>query len=156
MREYHVYSNTVSWKPYVGQKITFKREHNNPYNKFAVAGKVTVKGKAGLIAVGHVLRELSQYIWFSIGEGPKFEAEVHKEIPIASSLVQGDLEIPLKVSVMWDEVAKVKEVEYPLTGEYVDDSKNILQELGIEEDEDDDNHVEFQTKIDDNEDIQML
>ena len=152
MREYHVYSNTVSWKPYVGQKITFKREYNNPYNKFAVAGKVTVKEKAGLIAVGHVLRELSRYIWFSIGEGPKFEAEVYKEIPIASSLVQGDLEIPLKVSVMWDEVAKVKEVEYPLTGEYVDDSKNILQELGIEEDD----HVEFQTKIDDNEDIQML
>ena len=26
LRGYHVYSNTVSWKPYVGQKITFKRE----------------------------------------------------------------------------------------------------------------------------------
>ena len=27
---YHVYSNTAKWKPYVGQKIKFKREHNNP------------------------------------------------------------------------------------------------------------------------------
>ena len=64
---------------------------------------------------------------------------------MTSPLVQGGLEIPIKVSVTWDEseklsilLAKVKGVEYPLTGEYVDDSKNILQELGIEEDEDDD------------------
>ena len=79
---------------------------------------------------------LSRYIWFSIGERAKFEAEVLKEKPMASPLVQGGLEIPIKVSVTWDEpeklsvsVAKVKEVEYPLTAEYVDDSKNILQEL---------------------------
>ena len=64
---------------------------------------------------------------------------------MTSPLVQGGLEILIKVSVTWDEpeklsilVAKVNGVEYPLTGEYVDDSKNILQELGIEEDEDDD------------------
>ena len=50
----------------------------------------------------------------------------------------------------------MKEIEYPLTREYVDDSKNILQELGIEEDEDDDDDVEFQTETVDNEDIQML
>ena len=68
--------------------------------------------------------------------------------------------IPIKVSVTWNEpqklsilVAVVKQVEYPLTGEYVDDSKNILQELGIEEDDED---VEIQTEIFDNEDIQML
>ena len=82
---------------------------------------------------------------------------------MASPLVQGGLEIPVKISVTWDEpeklsvlVAKVKEVEYPLTGEYVDDSKNILQELGIEEDEDGDDDVESQTETVDNEDIQML
>ena len=82
---------------------------------------------------------------------------------MASPLVQGGLEIPVKISVTWDEpeklsilVAKVKEVKYPLTGEYVDDSKNILQELGIEEDEDDHDDVEFQTKTVGNEDIQML
>ena len=139
-------------KLYVGQKITFKREHNNPYDKFAVTGKVMMKGKIGLIVVGHLPRELSRYIWFSIGEGAKFEAEVHKEKPMASPLVRGELEIPIKVSVRWDEpgklsilVAKVKEVEYPQTGEYVDDSKNSLEELGIEGDEDDDDDVEFQT-----------
>ena len=53
-------------------------------------------------------------------------------------------------------MAKVKEVEYPLTREYVDDTKNILQKLGIEEDEDNDDNVEFQTERVKNEDIQML
>ena len=72
---------------------------------------------------------------------------------MASPLVQDGFEIPIKVSVTWDEpeklsilVAKVKEVEYPLTGEYVDDSKNILQELGVEEDEDDDDNVKLLTE----------
>ena len=122
-----------------------------------------IKGKIGLVVVGHVPRELSRYIWFSIGAWAKSDADVHKEKPMASPLVQGGLEIPIKVSVTWNEpeilsilVAKVKEVEYPLTGEYVDNSKNILQELGIEEDEDDDDDVEFQTEKVDNEDIQML
>ena len=122
-----------------------------------------MKGKIGLIVVGLVPREHSRYIWFSIREGPKFEAEVHKEKPMASPLVQGGLEIPIKVSVTWDEpeklsilVAKVKEVEYPMTAEHVDDSKNISKELGIEEDEDGDDDMEFQTETVVNEDIQML
>ena len=122
-----------------------------------------MKGKIGLIVVGLVPRERSRYIWFSIREGPKFEAEVHKEKPMASPLVQGGLQIPIKVSVTWDEpgklsilVAKVKEVEYPMTAEHVDDSKNISKELGIEEDEDGDDDMEFQTETVVNEDIQML
>ena len=82
---------------------------------------------------------------------------------MASPLVQGGLKILIKVSVTYDEpgklpilVAKVKEVEYPLTGDYVDDSKNILQELEIDKDEDDDDDAKFQIEIVDNEDIQML
>ena len=42
-----------------------------------------MKGRIGLLVAGHVPRELSQYIWFSIGEGTKFEAKVHKEKPMA-------------------------------------------------------------------------
>ena len=79
---------------------------------------------------------------------------------MAPPVVQVGLEIPIKVSVTWDEpeklsilVAKLKEVEYPLTGEYVDDSKDILQELGIEEDEDNDKDVEFQMETVENKDI---
>ena len=41
------------------------------------------------LVVGHIPRELSHYLWFSIREGPKFEADVHKEKPMVSPLVQG-------------------------------------------------------------------
>ena len=39
----------------MGQKFTFKREHD----KFADAGKTMLKRKIGL--VGHITRELSRY-----------------------------------------------------------------------------------------------
>ena len=144
LRGYHVYSNTVGWKPYVQEKIILKREHKNPLDKFAVAGKVTMKGKIGLIIVGHVPRQLSRYMWYSIQEGTKYDAEVHKKTHMASPLLQGGLEIPMKVTVTWNEpeklsmlVVKVQAVEYPLIGECVDDSKKFLHELGIEGDEED-------------------
>ena len=50
----------------------------------------------------------------------------------------------------------MREVEYLLIVEYVDDSKNILQELGTEENEDDDDDVEFKKETVDNEVIQTL
>ena len=53
LRGFHVYHNTVNWKPYVKEKITLKRELDNKHNKFAVAGRVTMRGKFGWIVVGH-------------------------------------------------------------------------------------------------------
>ena len=29
LRKFNVYSNTVNWKPHIGQKISFKRKHNS-------------------------------------------------------------------------------------------------------------------------------
>ena len=59
---------------------------------------------------------------------------------MASPLLQGGLEIPIKVTVTWNEpaklsvlVAKVQAVEYPLIGEYVDDSKKFYMNLGSRE-----------------------
>ena len=34
LRGFHVYSNTVNWKPHNGQKVNFKQECKNPYDKF--------------------------------------------------------------------------------------------------------------------------
>ena len=174
LRGYHVYSNNVGWKSYVPEKIKLKREHKNPHDKFAVAGKVTMKGKIGLIVVGYVPREVSQYVWYSIQEGAKYDVEVHKNTPMASPLLQGGLEIPIKVTVTWNEpeklsilVVKVQAVEHLLIGEHVDDSKKILPELGIKADEEDgendddsdcevdDEDVEIQAGTVVNEDIEM-
>ena len=64
---------------------------------------------------------------------------------MASPLLQGGLEIPIKVSVTWDclgklsiLVAKVKDVQYPITGQYIDSSKDIPHDLGVENDEESD------------------
>ena len=87
LRGYHVYSNTVGWKSYVQEKIIIKGEHRNPHDKYAVACKVTIKGKIGLIVVGHLSRKLSRYVWYSIQEGAKSDVEVHKKTPMASPLL---------------------------------------------------------------------
>ena len=145
LRGYHVYHNTVNWKPYVKEKIALKREHNNEHDKFAVARRVTMRGRFGWIVVGHIPKELSRYVWYSIQEGVKYDVEVYKKKPMPSPLLQGGLEIPIKVSVTWDcleklsiLVAKVKDVQYPITGEYIDSSKDILHDLGVENDEESD------------------
>ena len=130
--------------------MTLKREHNNRHNKFQ------------LLESSHTKRGLLIYLVF-YWRRAKFEVEIHKEKLMASPLVPHGLEISLKVWVTWDEpekfsvlVAEVKELEYPLTREYVHDLKDILQEQGIEEDEYDDDYVEFQVEAVDDEDFQML
>ena len=59
LRGFGVYSNTVNWKPHIGQKISFKREYKNNYDKFAVASKTLLKGRIGAVTIGHIPRELS-------------------------------------------------------------------------------------------------
>ena len=58
-------------------------------------------------------------------------------------LIKGELEIPINVKVTWAQEekllkfkAKVEEVKYPMTGEDNDDSKSILNETGVHNDED--------------------
>ena len=50
--------------------------------------------------------------------------------------MQGGLKIPIRVKVVWPLVeklsiciTKVEEIKYPVTREYVDDSKEILKDL---------------------------
>ena len=122
LRGFHLYSNTINWKLCNWHKLTFKGEHKNPYNKFAVAGKTLLKGKTKLIIVRHVPRELSRYIWCVIQEGAKLETEVHDLKPALSPLLQCELEIPIKLLVAWDSlknlsilVDEMREVEYSIT-----------------------------------------
>ena len=74
LRSFHVYSNTGNWRPYVGQKIPFEREHSNPHDRFVVAGNIMFEGKIAPVTVGHVPRELVRNVWYAIMEGEKFEA----------------------------------------------------------------------------------
>ena len=62
---------------------------------------------------------------------------------MASLLIQGGLEIPIKLTVKWDSSEcmeileeKVKEVEYPKAELYKESSKDILNEVGVKIDDD--------------------
>ena len=62
---------------------------------------------------------------------------------MASLLIQGGLEFPIKLTVKWDSSAcmeilkeKVKRVEYPIAGKYINSSKDILNELCVKIDDD--------------------
>ena len=59
LRGFHVYRS--SWKPYVKQKIEFRKEKNNHYDKYAVAGYTKFPGKVVLCVVGHMPQEISCY-----------------------------------------------------------------------------------------------
>ena len=68
--------------------------------------------------------------------GETIRTTVHNTKVKPSPLVQDGLEIPVRVKVVWPLVekfsiyiTKVEEIKDPITGEYVDDSKEILKEL---------------------------
>ena len=83
--------------------------------------------------------------------------------PRPSPLVQGGLEIQIKVKVVWSQVeklsiyrGKVEEVKYPMIGEYVDDSKEILKELGGLDEDDDDELEEDENGTTKENDLQII
>lgn len=76
LRGFHVYSTTKGWKPYLQEKITFKREHDNVHDRFAVSGLATLRGRLAPVVVGHIPRELSRYVWYALEKGAKFTGEV--------------------------------------------------------------------------------
>ena len=136
LRGFHVYSTTKGWKPYLKQKITFKIEHNNIHDRFAVSGSVTLRGTLAPVVVSHVPRELSRYVWYALGKGAKFTGEVISVKAKRSPLVQGGLEIPVSVVVQWSDARslailkeKTEEVSYSIEKDNVDDSKSILSEI---------------------------
>ena len=95
-------------------------------------------------------------------EGAKFEAVVHQEKEKPSPLVQGGLEIIIKVKVTWQSqekltilAAKVSEIAYPVDAGYKDDSKEILKVLQVEEEYGDDKE-EAEENFGDEDDVAML
>ena len=100
LRGFHVYKNTENRRPVKGQELTFYREFDNEFNRFAVAGKTLLPRKLDPSIVGHVPRELSRYIWH----------EVRDERPKRSPLVQGGLEILIEMSIVWEDAVKIKQI----------------------------------------------
>ena len=73
-RGFHVYRR--SWKPYVQQEIELQEEKNNKHDKYAVAGLTKLPGKLALCVFGHIPREISRYIWFTLTGGAVISTKV--------------------------------------------------------------------------------
>ena len=61
----------------MGKKyLLIKREFNDIHDRFAVAGQVLIRGKLCPVNVGHMPREISQYIWFAILDNGEISGKV--------------------------------------------------------------------------------
>ena len=76
LRGFHVYSTKNGWEPYLQEKITSKREHDNVHDRFAVSGLPTLRGRLAPVVAGHNPRELSRYVWYALEKGAMFTREV--------------------------------------------------------------------------------
>ena len=91
---------TENQRPAKGQELTFHREFDDVFDRFAVAGKTLLSGKLAPSIVGHVPRELSRYIWYALRYGALITAEVKNERLKRSPLLQGGLEMLIKMSIV--------------------------------------------------------
>ena len=106
LRGFHVYRSC--WKPHVKQKIEIRKEKNNQYDKYAVAGYTKLPGKIALCVVAHMHREISLYTWFAIEGGANITAQVVSTDAKRSPLTQGGLEVEIKVTVIWENKKNLK------------------------------------------------
>ena len=67
----NVYSTTKGWKPYLQEKITFKREHDNVHDRFAVSGLETLRGRLAPVAVLSVKFEVGVSLLLTPAEADK-------------------------------------------------------------------------------------
>ena len=70
--------------------------------KFAVCGKGLLPEKTAPVVAGHVAKELSRHTWFAIQKGAKAFAVVDNTKSKPSLLLQGGLEILIKMTVYWN------------------------------------------------------
>ena len=153
LRGFHVYHNTVNWNPYIGQDLSFKCELNNMHDKLAVCGKVLLPGRIAPVVVGHVAKVLSRHIWFAIQKWAKVSAVVDNTKPKPSPLLQGGLEILIKMTVYWNNKnyiqilrEKVSKINFQ---HYEDASKEIRESLKAIEAEETDSGDEMNDDDDD-------
>ena len=79
LRGFQVYSITKNWKPSIHQHVEFMREHRNPHDKFAVAGRVLILGTRNPLIVGHIATQISRYIWYVRHHGAKITEKVRSD-----------------------------------------------------------------------------
>ena len=95
LRGFHVYSNI--WKPKLNKKINITHERGNMYDPNTMAGKM-LPGTLVASIVGHIPKEIiSRYTRYIVDHGASVDAFVLATHDRPSPLIQGGLEIPIKL-----------------------------------------------------------
>ena len=93
----HIYSNI--WKPKLNEKINITHERGNMYDPNAMAGKIMLPGTLVASIVGNIPKEISRYTRYIVEHGASVDAFVLATLHWPSPLIQGGLEIPIKLVV---------------------------------------------------------
>ena len=158
LRGFHIYSNI--WKSKLNEKINVTHERGNMYDPNAIAGKIMLPGILVASIVGHIPKEISRYTQYIVEHGASVDAFVLATHYRPLLLIQGGLEIPIKLvvkltdnkvnSANLQKYRKLVDENYrePVDGKFPGDTERILQLIraqNAEPGEDDDEDTEHES-----------
>ena len=122
--------------------LCVRQERSNVHDHYAIAALKSHKEQV----VGHLLREISRFMWFIINLGVVVSVRI-LDVNHRRSLVQGGLEIPIGIVIPHSDVNKraletyatliSKHYEEPVNGKFADATANILARMASSTDESD-------------------
>lgn len=98
LRGFHEYR--ISWIPEKDEVLAVQHEDGNQYDQYAVAAYK--RDMSHNKTVGHLPKEISRLVTFLLIHGAQISVRVVDEKYRRSLLVQGGLEIPVKVTIIMD------------------------------------------------------
>ena len=162
LRGFHVYSD--KWKPWIGERISIVHEKRNIHDINAIAGKKTLPGILAPSIIGHLPKEVSRYTRHIIEHVAQLCAFVISTTHRVSPLIQGGLEIPIRVEIKLpyyevndSNLKKYKQLieenyREPVNGKYDHATNKILKDIGIDDEEsEEDSDVEELYELDNSE-----
>ena len=151
------------WKPKLNEEINISHERGNMYDPNAMTGKIMLPGTLVAFVVGHIPKEISRYTRYIVEHGASVDAFVLASHHRPSPLIQGGLEIPIKLVVKLtdNEVNSAKLQKYrkfvdenyrePVDGKFADDTERILKVIGTQNagpgEDDDDEDIEHESTV---------
>ena len=146
LRGFHVYKEI--WTPVTGEILPCSHERNNVHDRYAIAAKRSFVGRLDSAVVGHLPREISRATRFLILHGGLVKVEVTDPKHRRSPLVQGGIEIPVKVIIEMEHSTRGREIltrykthirdsyKEPIDGKFDDCTREVLKSVTAEDSSD--------------------
>ena len=100
LRGYHEYR--FIWTPILHETLLVRHEHDNAYDRYAIACLKKLPGRLSESIIGHLPKEIARFTYYIMLRGARLSAKVVDTQHRRSPLVQGGLEIPIEVKVTLD------------------------------------------------------